>query len=105
MTRALYVLALALLLGLTACDKVTRSEVLYTGTPQKAIVSCSHFAYCMACGLGMDGKFNCLPKFSAFCPGQQDAVVQDVTVRDTYKSGKQGTYTRRHTLRTTGACH
>lgn len=67
-------------------------------------VSCTHLGYCMACGLGMHGSYDCSPKFKYNCPGTQPALVDVTPVTLTYESGKLRIIEETRTVQTLGSC-
>lgn len=52
----------------------------------KKIVSCSYAGYCMDCGLGFDGSFDCSLKLRPSCSGNRQALVKstEFTITTTY---------------------
>ena len=45
---------------------------------------CYMTSYCMSCGIGFDGEFNCKQKLSPMCPGTQEVRVTATPVRTHY---------------------
>lgn len=67
---------------LTACDRrieIKREAV----TRDVREISCTHYGYCLRCGLGFDGEFSCGFGWSSLCSGKQQAMVR--TDRITYQ--------------------
>lgn len=78
---------IALIFLTAGCDKQVKRDVVSTLTVSRR-VDCDKFDYCYKCSIGFDGNFNCGYKFSAFCPGEQDAQIKVIKERVFYQSGK-----------------
>lgn len=100
MTKKLAVLALVLLAG---CDpEVSSTNGHYVDVEKD--VHCRHFSYCYTCMIGFGSKQTCGFKASAFCPGQQLALVRITDVRSTLKSGRIRNWKKQEVIRHLGAC-
>jgi len=86
-----------------ACDKVINSEEtkmeVFNGS-----VSGSKIGWCMECGLGIDGSYDCMPKLKYHCSCEQPAVLQKVHVKYTYESGDTKEFYRDDLIREYGEC-
>lgn len=65
-------------------------EVISTSTPrteERKNQHCSHYDYCFSCMPGFDGQMSCGMKFSAFCDGSRDTIVEltDIDYKIVYK--------------------
>lgn len=90
-------LAIALLTG---CDAVVKEEIVGPSRKETKNVSCRHVGYCYSCfGTG------CGFKMSAFCPGNQRAIVEVQQYRRYHESGNVSGYTRETTLETLEPCN
>ena len=94
---------IALILFAIGCDKEVKRAIISSHVETQK-VSCSKAGYCFTCLPGFDGKMKCGVKFSAFCPGRQDASVRVVQERITYESGKIFDIKREEIISRQGSC-
>lgn len=92
--------------SLAGCDKVVSTQTF----PETAFIvkdtqSCAGPpGWCVACGLNLDGSFDCAPKFKYSCPGTQPVTVRLTDAIQHHKSGKVSTHQIRETLSVDGEC-
>lgn len=91
------------LLGVVSCDKVV-SEKVDVGREYVGTASCMGPGFCTDYGYSFNGNLGYKPGFKPFCKGTQAAILQDVWVTKTYKSGTVIPTKRVRVVRTTGSC-
>lgn len=101
------IIAAMTVLLLAGCFDAPVSHTAIAGTDrvERGTASCSKgIGYCMTCGLGFDGKINCVPGFKFNCQGTQPVTrkVWEVVIR--YESGKSKRTTESEILTRDGAC-
>jgi len=96
---------LLLLFLLVGCDSVTRVENIGEPVREERSVSCTYTGYCYACGPGFDGNMNCGLKMTAFCSGNQKAIVEIQRQRYFYESGDIRDITSMTTIKELETCN
>ena len=105
MNRLLAATLLILMAGCMKVDaEVARSKVSGSERTERGAVSCSKPGYCMVCGLGFNGEFNCKPGFKYSCPGTQRVTRRVWSADVRYESGLSRRVTDSEIISRDSAC-